>query len=304
MGSPVYMSPEQIRGSDDVDCRTDIWSLGCVLYELLTGVAAFDAPSLTQLSATILEKDPVSMADLAPEVPRELISVVMRCLDKDAGKRFQNIAQLAMALYPFGPRRARVSAERCAFLLEGAEGAAKFDLASVHPPPNSSDNVVSGAPTSQDHPRTTTPAAISVREPTPMPDLRRGGRWVGAVSILVATLGVGGYALTRAAAPRAFSPVDGVANRSAAIGAARPPTPAPRPATALEAPSPTTEGDQVPANAPSAAAIAAAPPASATAKPLRGPVHVLAKPKRTVAATPTDRKSSGAHTSDDTDVGF
>src|SRR5260370_27859732 len=53
LGSPVYMSPEQMRTSGDIDMRTDIWSLGCVLFELLTGRAPFDAPSITLLTATI-----------------------------------------------------------------------------------------------------------------------------------------------------------------------------------------------------------------------------------------------------------
>src|SRR5206468_4245158 len=58
LGSPVYMSPEQIRASQQVDARADIWGVGCVMYELLTGAAAFDAPSLTQLCALILEAEP------------------------------------------------------------------------------------------------------------------------------------------------------------------------------------------------------------------------------------------------------
>jgi eukaryotic-like serine/threonine-protein kinase len=56
LGSPVYMSPEQIRNSENVDVRTDIWSLCCVLFELLTGATAFDAPSLMELGAAILSK--------------------------------------------------------------------------------------------------------------------------------------------------------------------------------------------------------------------------------------------------------
>lgn len=135
MGSPVYMSPEQIRASKDIDARTDIWSIGCVLYELLTGRAAFDAPSLTQLSATILEQNPSPPSFGHPEIPFELDSIVSRCLEKNAGNRYQNVAELAMALYPFGPRRARVTAERCCLLLKVAGTAeAEFELPSVRPP--------------------------------------------------------------------------------------------------------------------------------------------------------------------------
>jgi serine/threonine protein kinase len=135
MGSPVYMSPEQIRASKDIDARTDIWSLGCVLFELLTGTAAFDAPSLTQLSATILEEDAAPLRALCPDAPEGLEAVVARCLEKDAQKRFQNIAELAIALYPYAPRRARISAERCHYTLKSAGLlVGDFDLPSVFPP--------------------------------------------------------------------------------------------------------------------------------------------------------------------------
>ena len=120
LGSPVYMSPEQIRSSEHVDARTDIWSLGCVLFELLTGTVAFNEPSLMQLSAAILEQDPVPLRELLPEAPIELEDVVSRCLEKDADKRYSNIAELAIALYPFAPRRSRISAERCYHALKNA----------------------------------------------------------------------------------------------------------------------------------------------------------------------------------------
>ena len=149
MGSPVYMSPEQIRASKDIDGRTDIWSMGCVLYELLTGSAAFDAPSLTQLSATILEQNPAPPSSGHPEIPPELDAIVARCLEKNPNDRFQNVAELAMALYPWGPRRARVWAERCCLLLKVAGASeAEFELPSVRPP--GWDAMVSGSfPTSQ-----------------------------------------------------------------------------------------------------------------------------------------------------------
>jgi len=120
LGSPVYMSPEQIRSSDQVDARTDIWSLGCVLFELLTGTVAFNEPSLMQLSAAILEHDPIPLRELVPEAPVELEDVVLRCLEKDVDKRYGNIAELAIALYPFAPRRSRISAERCYHALKNA----------------------------------------------------------------------------------------------------------------------------------------------------------------------------------------
>jgi serine/threonine-protein kinase len=135
VGSPVYMSPEQIRATKEVDARTDIWSMGCVLYELVTGRPAFDAPSLTQLSATILEDHPRKASDLCRAVPAELDAIISRCLQKSPEDRFQDMAEFAVALYPYGPRRARHSAERCCMLLR-VEGSAspEFELPSVRPP--------------------------------------------------------------------------------------------------------------------------------------------------------------------------
>ena len=120
MGSPVYMSPEQIRASNEIDARTDIWSLGCLLYEMLTGHAAFDAPSLTQIAAMILEQEPAPIHERCPGISPTLAAVVARCLAKDPNARFANVAELAIALYPHGPRRGRVSVERCCFVLRSA----------------------------------------------------------------------------------------------------------------------------------------------------------------------------------------
>jgi eukaryotic-like serine/threonine-protein kinase len=118
-GSLSYMSPEQIRG-DDVDHRTDIWSLGAVLYELLAGRNAFEASSVTALSAAILESEPAPLTTLRPDVPADLSAVVMRCLSKERDGRYQNVADLALALLPFAPRRAVFSAEKCVATLRAA----------------------------------------------------------------------------------------------------------------------------------------------------------------------------------------
>ncbi len=149
LGSPVYMSPEQIRSSEQVDARTDIWSLGCVLFELLTGTTAFNEPSLMQLSAAILEHDPVPLRELQPDAPVELENVVMRCLEKDADHRYSNVAELAIALYPFAPRRSRISAERCYHALKNAGIECpdfEEEIQSVFPPSLGEVNVPSSNP--------------------------------------------------------------------------------------------------------------------------------------------------------------
>jgi serine/threonine-protein kinase len=108
MGSPLYMSPEQLRSSKNVDRRTDIWSMGVILYECLTGVSPFEAETLPEVCARI-------MAEPAPPprgVPRGLDLVVMKCLEKDAQKRFPDTGALATALAPFGGPDARAQAER------------------------------------------------------------------------------------------------------------------------------------------------------------------------------------------------
>ncbi|HTQ44801.1 MAG TPA: protein kinase, partial [Polyangiaceae bacterium] len=137
MGTPLYMSPEQVRAADSVDARTDIWSLGLVMYEILTGRTAFNATSLTELCAAILERDVTPIRDIRPEIPEGVALAVQRCLQKDAAKRFQNVGELAKALLPFAPKRARICAERAVSVLREA-GIAPPELAvhSTIPPPN------------------------------------------------------------------------------------------------------------------------------------------------------------------------
>jgi serine/threonine-protein kinase len=133
MGTPGYMSPEQIRACGAVDARTDIWALGCVLFELVTGISAFTGPTLLQLGAAILERDPVPLRQVIADAPAGLEAVITKCLDKDPDRRFQDVAELAAALYPFGPRRSRISAERCHQILKGQQGIL-IEFNSVPPP--------------------------------------------------------------------------------------------------------------------------------------------------------------------------
>jgi serine/threonine-protein kinase len=118
LGSPPYMSPEQVRAADEVDARTDIWSLGCVLYELLTGVAPFERASVPEICAAVVHDNAPPLRLMQPSLAPGLEAVVLRCLQKDPAQRYQDIAQLAAALVPFAPPEAAKFAERCRLLLD------------------------------------------------------------------------------------------------------------------------------------------------------------------------------------------
>jgi serine/threonine-protein kinase len=114
MGSPAYMSPEQMQSSRDVDARSDIWALGVVLFELLTGRQPFDGESFAEVVLQVNTRPVPSVRELRSDCPEQLEQVIFRCLEKDRDKRFADVAALAMDLLPFAPLRARGSVERIA----------------------------------------------------------------------------------------------------------------------------------------------------------------------------------------------
>jgi eukaryotic-like serine/threonine-protein kinase len=97
LGTPVYMSPEQLEATD-VDARADIWALGVVLHELLTKAVPFGGDDLTQLFVAILQHPPVPLRVVLPDAPLALEAIILRCLQKERGKRYRNIAELAQDL--------------------------------------------------------------------------------------------------------------------------------------------------------------------------------------------------------------
>lgn len=114
VGSPLFMSPEQIRNAKDVDVRTDIWALGVILYELIGGRVPFEATTLPQLCSMVLEQEARSLREIRQEVPAELDAVILRCLQKRPEDRYPDVQSLMLALLPFG------GAE------EGADGESPF----------------------------------------------------------------------------------------------------------------------------------------------------------------------------------
>ena len=97
VGTVAYMSPEQARGQQ-VDARTDVWSLAVVLYEMVAGRSPFDGPSRSDVLAAILDRDPAPIARFAPDVPHELQRIVTKALRKDREQRYQTMQDLLLDL--------------------------------------------------------------------------------------------------------------------------------------------------------------------------------------------------------------
>jgi eukaryotic-like serine/threonine-protein kinase len=114
IGSPRYMAPEQMASPRDVDARADIWSLGAVLFELVTGRAAFGADSVEGLVQEVMASRRASVREIVPLAPEALDTIVGRCLAVDRNDRFDDIASLALALAPLASSRGREAAERVA----------------------------------------------------------------------------------------------------------------------------------------------------------------------------------------------
>jgi serine/threonine-protein kinase len=98
LGTPAYMSPEQMRSARRVDARTDLWSIGTVLYELIEGRRPFEAESFSEMCVKVAADPPDPMRQ---PVPCGLDAVIFKCLEKNPDHRFQSIAELALALRPF-----------------------------------------------------------------------------------------------------------------------------------------------------------------------------------------------------------
>jgi eukaryotic-like serine/threonine-protein kinase len=246
VGSPMYMSPQQIRSARDVDARGDVWALGVILYELIAGVPPFDGENLAELVNRIISEAPPSIRIYRPEVSEALEQVIFRCLARDLEQRFASIAEIADALLPFAPRRAVASVER----ISGVRPTKRtLSLSSPVAAPLAAPSViVPRAPTTTD-PAQDSELQASWRQTTR--SLARTRWLLGAAFVLVAALALvvalGG---AREALPAATQPPAVPATR-APLAVAPPATPAPSapPAAAPAASLVVTLGAALPATA-------------------------------------------------------
>jgi serine/threonine protein kinase len=123
LGSPEYMAPEQALGEVEVDARADLWSMGIVLYELLSGTCPFQGADYIETLRMVVRDDPPSLAAKCPHLPPQIEAIIRRCLQRDRDKRYQTAGELARALFPFGSQRARMSYDSVVGLEEEAENA-------------------------------------------------------------------------------------------------------------------------------------------------------------------------------------
>ncbi|HVK71072.1 MAG TPA: serine/threonine-protein kinase [Polyangium sp.] len=262
LGSPLYMSPEQMRSTRDVDARTDLWALGAILYRLLAGEAPFAARSLSDVYEGILEREPRPLSMRRPDVPPALDAVVRRCLRKKPEDRFPSALMLAAALAPFVPEDEAPRSLRKPSRASLPSSPAVSVLPVVAPLDPAPDDVptspdcrvaMNSAPTLRSVQEPTLP--ISTSEPT---GAAWGGTWsvsararehgsrVVAAAVLVAAVVGGGTGIWVSREERSFAPRARPASAAADAAEVAPTNVAPV-AEALVGPAVPAESPKVPA---------------------------------------------------------
>jgi serine/threonine-protein kinase len=274
MGSPLYMSPEQMQSARDVDARTDIWALGVILHELLTGLPPFQGETFPDVCIKVATQPPARVRTSRPDCPPQLEDVILRCLDKDPNGRFANIADLAVSLLPFGPERARVSVE---YITRSGQGGTPSAIPSIAQP--SSGSFRGRAP---GHVETMTALGISTSGPKrPRRSLQMLVGIIGGACILLAATA----ALLRGRSPHEApaSPGTVAAEQVLAPVASSAPSPAPSPVHSDVPDDPPSSPPPAPAASATGANPSISPPPS---RPEPQPRPKPARPAPTKPAAP------------------
>jgi len=265
MGTPCFMSPEQLRSTRDVDARADIWSIGAILHALLTGDPPYDGESNADVSAKIIRDAPTPIRQIRPDVPKEIEDVILRCLEKDPAARFGDVAELASALAGVTQRESiKASAARVS---RGAAGVAPTMMSRRSDPP--AGEAPPSAPVGPT--RTASAWGETGRRDVPQARGRTGLRLAGTLLAAVALVAIGAVGVTRL---QRQSPA------AAAAGASIPVPPS------FAVTTPVAESSAPPAPAPPATTSAAAAAASSVAAPPGRPTIVRRAPVASASAAP------------------
>ncbi len=261
MGTPCFMSPEQLRSTRDVDARADIWSMGAILHALMTGTPPYDGESNADVSAKIIRDLPTPLRQLRPDAPAELEAIVLRCLEKDPARRFPDVASLADALSRVTPRdSSKASAVRVARI------AAAVAPTILSEPPHHAQPFTPGGQAAPGPTRTASAWGETRSEE------KRGRKIAGMVAVVGIVAGAAVFGALRWHAGPVASAPPAVTTVSAA---------------AMQAPAATTASETpVIAPAPSASTAPAATASAVAAASKPGAVHG-AGPKGAPSAAPT-----------------
>jgi serine/threonine-protein kinase len=149
LGTPYYMSPEQIRSAKDVDERADVWALGVILYELISGRLPFDGTTATAVLAAICGDKPKQLHDVVAAVSADVSEIVGACLAKNLEERMPNVRELVRALAAVAPDKASTIDERLAGINVHSNTANTLDSSAV-PALREPKSIRSSGPMSKD----------------------------------------------------------------------------------------------------------------------------------------------------------
>jgi serine/threonine protein kinase len=292
MGSPLYMSPEQMRSTKTADAQSDIWALGVILYELVTGNVPFTGQSAMEIAINAATVPPDPPRKHRPELAPGLEAVILKCLEKDRKTRYRNVAELAAALAEFAPNSGG-SVERIRRTLHSSSGLppapATGDVA-TNPTLLSGNVALAASPGGA----ASQPAVVAItagpvgRTLHEVPTKRaRGGFGAAAIGI-AAALVVGGslaaFALSHGATPHAAAAASSSTPVSATAPSSAPGPSATPPPEAQPAATPTTAPTVAVPVASAPVSVSMVAPTSAPVTPSHASPHVVHPPKTAPAA--------------------
>ena len=291
IGTPTYMAPEQMQTARSTDPRSDIWSMGVVMYQLLAGRPPFEAENYAQL-VLMVAKDPP--APLTTPLPGGLLNIVLRCLEKDPKNRMQTVGELARMLAPYAsdPLSAQQSAERATRILAGPRGSQPgFPLAS-----SSGAGVQLTPPALTPKSWGNTGSSLGGAAGQMGTKVVRGGRGlvIAGVATLCVAAGAGGYVIAKSGGSDKDTHVTAPAATTTAP--AEPPMPTPTPPTPPPAQTATTTPPPAPTptvpTAPPPATAPTTPPTTTTTTPAVTTPTVKVSTTTTTKSTPTAKTTT------------